>query len=99
MVDDAPNAGRVAAYLVTVGSRFKDLQHAVEVLFPDEDLAFGIHVTDPAIRGHDLDLLTAIRAAAKGADYVVGLVRHLRYYRVSPIIRFGHAGSHKFVSE
>ena len=82
----SPHPGGVVSYLVTVGSRFEDLQHLVEMLFAHEDLGLGVHVADSAVGGHDLDLLSTAGRVPEGADDVVGLVGHLGYNGTSPIV-------------
>ena len=99
VLDDPLDSSGITSHLVVVCIRLEDLQHPFEVIFANQDFSLGVHVADPAIGRHDLDLLSAAGCAAKGADYVVGLVGHLGYYGVSPIIRFSHVGSHRIVSE
>jgi hypothetical protein len=63
-----------------------DLQYRLEVIFPYEDLAFGVHVADPAVGRHDLNLPSSAGRLVEGVDYVVRLIGHFGYYGASPII-------------
>jgi hypothetical protein len=66
----------------------QNLQHAVEVLIADQQLALSVQVVDAVISGSDDADLDPL--AAKGVDYVPDLVGHPGYQAVLRIVWFGH---------
>src|SRR5262252_10579638 len=72
----------------------QDLQHLLQVLFANQDLAFGVHEVDPAVTGNGNDGPSVRRFGAReGIDYEVSLVGDLADHILVPIDRFGHLAS------
>ncbi len=93
-LDDTPDPFGIIPHSAALSLRrlrLDDLQHALEVLIPDEDLSSDVQVVHSAIAAGYFDLDSPMGRPVERADNVLNLVHDLACQADSPIVRsFSH---------